>query len=75
MDGYKYKFIFSDGVESIVDFYPFISKTEIGKDFTDKRKFKEMKFNTLTGDIYWGDWDMCFHMDVVYKEKVVDLKT
>jgi hypothetical protein len=65
---YKYKFIFSNGKESIVDFKPIISVGYL-QEYLDITKFKKMKVVNKYGDIYWGkDWDMCFHIDAYYGE-------
>ena len=69
-----YRFEFSDGVISDVDFKPFISYNESLHKFLDISKFSKMKYRE-DGDIWWGkDWDICFHIHTYYKEtKVVPL--
>ena len=68
---YKYKFTFSDKVVSVVNFKPIIFHGTL-RTFLDVDKFKKMRFEKDTGDIYWGkNWDMCFHIETYYGETEV----
>ncbi len=66
---YSFLFEFTNGVKSLVNFKPIILHGGMNKQFLDKSKFKEIRFNPKTGDIYWGKhWDMCFHIEDYYNE-------
>jgi hypothetical protein len=39
--------------------------------YLDVTKFKKMKIIDEWGDISWGDWDLCFHIEGYYGEKKV----
>lgn len=65
---YIYRFEFSNGVISDVDFELMLIGT-LSK-FLDINEFKKMKCDkNFSGDIYWGkNWDMCFNINQYYKE-------
>jgi hypothetical protein len=75
LSGYVYRFEFSDGVVSEVNFEPIISYGESLRKFLDVENFKKMKFDKYHYDIYWGkDWDMSFGLDQYYKETEINPK-
>jgi hypothetical protein len=69
---YTYRFEFSDGVISDVDFELMLTGT-LSK-FLDINEFKKMKCDkNFSGDIYWGkNWDMCFNINQYYKETKIN---
>lgn len=72
---YIYRFEFSNGVISDVDFKPILTGT-LSK-FLNINEFKKMKCSKdFNGDIYWGNnWDMCFNINQYYKEtKIIPVK-
>jgi hypothetical protein len=60
LDGYKINFLFSDGVERIIDFSDFLNnaKNPMTKKYTNKKLFQN--FSIRYGDIIWNDYEMCF---------------
>ncbi|MFH1005227.1 MAG: DUF2442 domain-containing protein [Bacteroidota bacterium] len=57
---YKIDFIFSDGVQKVVDFERFLknAKNPMTNKYLDKEKFKS--FSLDYGDIIWNDYELCF---------------
>ena len=57
---YKIYFLFSDGVERIIDFENFLKKSK--NPMTNKYLNKELftSFTIEYGDIIWNDYEMCF---------------
>lgn len=69
---YIFLFEFSNGKVSEVNFKPIISHGTSLLKYLDVSKFKKIKINNETGDIYWGkNWDMCFHIEAYYNETAV----
>ena len=64
---YSIEIIFDDGKSKTVDFYPFLkssSHLEIKK-YLDLELFKN--FKVVNGDLIWGDFDLTFPIDQLYK--------
>lgn len=57
---YKIRFLFSDGVERLIDFSGFLNsaKNPMTKKYLDKQLFEN--FSVDYGDIIWNDYEMCF---------------
>jgi hypothetical protein len=57
---YKIKFIFSDGVEKLIDFSDFLksARNPMTRKYLDPQMFK--KFSIQYGDIIWNDYELCF---------------
>ncbi|MEI6821238.1 MAG: DUF2442 domain-containing protein [Bacteroidota bacterium] len=57
---YKIYFLFSDGVERIIDFENFLKKSK--NPMTNKYLNKELftSFTIEYGDIIWNDYELCF---------------
>ena len=57
---YKINFLFSDGVERLIDFSVFLNnaKNPMTRKFLDKQMFKG--YSIEYGDIIWNDYEMCF---------------
>jgi hypothetical protein len=57
---YKINFLFSDGVERLIDFSGFLNsaKNPMTRKFLDKQMFKG--YSIEYGDIIWNDYEMCF---------------
>lgn len=69
---YEFLFVFSNGVESLVNFYPIISKSESLSEFLNIETFKKIHVDKERGIIRWGEnWDMCFGIDTIYNEHEV----
>jgi DUF971 family protein len=58
--GYKIKFLFSDGIEKVIDFSDFLKKAKnpMTTKYLDKKLFKNYSIDY--GDIIWNDYEMCF---------------
>jgi len=67
LDDYKIHFKFNDGVESTVDFEPFIFSSAHPdiKKYQSKKLFK--KFNLNHGEIEWNDYELAFPVYDLYK--------
>ncbi len=61
---------FSDGVETIVDFKPFIDKARhpLFRKYRDVNEFR--KFRILYGNLNWNDYEMCFPIADLYEGKI-----
>ena len=66
LDGYRLRFLFSDGKDQVVNFGPFLQNAthpEMRK-FLLLKRFK--KFILLDGDRMWGDFDLIFPIVDLY---------
>ena len=66
VDGLRLRIAFDDGVERVVDFEPFLSKSlhpDIHK-YCDKRRFR--KFTVDRGHLHWNDYDLIFPIADLY---------
>lgn len=68
---YKIWIKFSDGVEKLVDFKPFLSKSlhPSIKKYLDEKIFSN--FTLIDGNINWNDYDMIFPISDLYDGKIV----
>jgi hypothetical protein len=67
---YKIHLWFSDGAEHIVNFEPFLKKSqhpEIRK-YLNQELFKD--FSIAHGRLDWNDYDLCFSMQDLYEGTV-----
>ena len=60
LGNYKISFSFSDGVETTIDFLPFLegAKNPMTRKYLNEELFK--KYSIEYGDIIWNDYEMCF---------------
>ena len=67
---YKIKFLFSDRVERLIDFYGFLknAKNTMTKKYLDKKLF--MEYSIEYGDIIWNDYEMCFPIWDLHEGKI-----
>lgn len=67
---YNIKFLFSDGVEKMIDFSHFLqnAKNPMTKKYLDKQLFK--KYSIEYGDIIWNDYEMCFPIWDLHEGKI-----
>ena len=68
---YRIRFVFSDGIEKEVDFYPFLSQpyqNPMVSQYLDKNRFSRFKI-TKHSDISWDDYEMCFPLETLYTGK------
>lgn len=68
---YKIWIKFSDGVEKLVDFKPFLSKSlhPSIKKYLDTNIFSN--FSLIDGNLNWNDYDMIFPISDLYDGKIV----
>jgi hypothetical protein len=67
---YKIKFLFSDGIERIIDFTEFLenAKNPMTKKYLNKQLFKNYSIDY--GDIIWNDYEMCFPIWDLHEGKI-----
>ena len=67
---YKIKFLFSDGLERIIDFESFLknSKNPMTNKYLNKELFKS--FSIEYGDIIWNDYELCFPIWDLHNGKI-----
>ena len=67
---YTINFLFSDGVERRIDFYPFLNtaKNPMAKKYLDKQLFQN--YTIEFGDIIWNDYEMCFPIWSLHEGKL-----
>ncbi len=59
-DGFKIHLFFSDNVEKIVDFKPFIGNDKFTQPLSDPNYFKQVKIYENGRGIYWpNSYDVC----------------
>lgn len=67
---YKIIVYFSNNMERVVDFEPFLSRSlnPLISRYRDKNLFKE--FRVKYGDLVWGDYDLCFPVVDLYEDRI-----
>lgn len=67
---YKIKFLFSDGIERLIDFSNFLksAKNPMTRKYLDKKLFKNYSIDY--GDIIWNDYEMCFPIWDLHEGKI-----
>ena len=70
INDYKIHFEFDDGVETTVDFKPFIFSSAHPdiKKYQDQKLFQ--KFNLDYGEIEWNDYELAFPIYDLYKGRI-----
>lgn len=71
---YKLEINFSDKKKQVVDFEPFLkqsSHAEVRK-YLERKYFK--KFQIKNGDLMWGDFDLIFPIEDLYKNQILKNK-
>jgi DUF971 family protein len=60
LGNYQISFSFSDGIETTIDFLPFLkeAKNPMTRKYLNEELFK--KYSIEYGDIIWNDYEMCF---------------
>ncbi len=60
VDDKKIHFNFSDGVEKVIDFNPFIGEDKLSKPLSDPAYFQKVELYENGRGIYWpNDYDFC----------------
>jgi hypothetical protein len=67
---YKLKLSFSDGVERVIDFEPFLrrSRNPMIRAYLDPRKFAD--FRLEYGNLMWDDYGLCFPIADLYENNI-----
>lgn len=70
LSGYKLKLHFSDGVERIIDFEPFLqrSKNPMIRAYLEPERFES--FTLEHGDLIWDDYGLCFPIADLYEGNI-----
>jgi hypothetical protein len=67
---YKVEVEFNDGKHCVVDFGPFLQKAP-NPMFSKYRRLKEFKaFHIRNGDLMWGDFEMIFPIEDLYRGEI-----
>lgn len=67
---YNIKFLFSDGVERLIDFSDFLNnaRNPMARKYLVKTMFRN--FSIEYGDIIWNDHEMCFPIWDLHEGKI-----
>ena len=70
---YRLKLSFNDGKDQVVDFFPFLSHSRHPdiRVFLDPARFAE--FRLEYGDLVWGDYELCFPVMDLYRNRLQPL--
>ncbi|NCA85454.1 MAG: DUF2442 domain-containing protein [Clostridia bacterium] len=70
LSDYAIRIKFSDGIEKLVDFKPFLSKSlhPSIKKYLDENKFS--KFSVTDGNLNWNDYDLIFPISELYNGRI-----
>lgn len=67
---YKVRLTFNDGTSRVVDFEPFLRRTQ-HPDLTQYRALKKFKsFRVVDGNLMWGDYEMIFPVWDLYRGEI-----
>ena len=67
---YKVRLTFNDRTERVVDFEPFLRRTQ-HPDLTQYRALKKFKsFRVVDGNLMWGDYEMIFPVWDLYRGEI-----
>jgi len=68
---YKIELKFGDGHTNVVNFEPFISRSQNSSihQFIDLKKFNSFRLDW--GNLVWGDFDMCFSVEDLYTGELI----
>lgn len=67
---YKLKLCFSDGVEKLIDFEPFLrgSHNPMIRAYLDPKRFAN--FRLEYGELVWDDYGLCFPIADLYENRI-----
>lgn len=67
---YKLKLSFSDGIERVVDFEPFLreSRNPLIRVYLDPQQFAN--FTLVYGNLMWDDYGLCFPLADLYENNL-----
>ena len=69
-EAYKIHLTFDDGFQQIVDFEPFLKKSQhpLIRKYLDLELFQD--FTVAHGDLFWNDYDLCFPIVDLYENNL-----
>ena len=67
---YKLRVSFSDGIERVIDFEPFLrtSRNPMIRAYLDPQKFAN--FTLVYGNLMWDDYGLCFPIADLYENNI-----
>ncbi len=67
---YRLHLIFDDGLEQLVDFKPFLTRSRHPdiRSYLEPEKFAG--FRIEYGELIWGEYDLCFPIMHLYKNQI-----
>lgn len=70
LGNFKIQFLFSDGVEQVVDFSDFLNnaRNPMTRKYLNEKMFK--KFEIKYGDLTWNDYELCFPIWELHEGKI-----
>jgi hypothetical protein len=70
LNNYRVELLFNDGKIEIIDLDEFLKKSSNPqtRKYLNKEFFR--KFKIVTGDLVWGDYEMCFPVLKLYEGKI-----
>jgi hypothetical protein len=70
LNDYAIRIKFSDGIERLVDFKPFLSQSlhPSVKKYLDEKKFS--KFTLIDGNLNWNNYDLIFPLNDLYNGRI-----
>lgn len=70
VSAFKLKLDFSDGVERVIDFEPFLrtSRNPLIRAYLNPRKFAN--FTLAYGNLIWDDYGLCFPIADLYESNI-----
>ncbi len=68
--GYRLRLSFSNGVDRLVDFEPFLRSSRNPRIQAYLAPIKFSEFIVKEGDLMWGDYELCFPMADLYEGKI-----
>ena len=70
LSDYRLKLCFSDGVERVIDFEPFLrqSRNPMIRAYLDPKRFSN--FLLADGDLMWDDFGLCFPIADLYEGRI-----
>jgi len=67
---YKVRLTFNDDTKRVIDFEPFLRRTQ-HPDLTQYRALKKFKsFRVVDGNLMWGDYEMIFPVWDLYRGEI-----
>lgn len=69
-EDYKLTLMFNTGERKLIDFAPFILKSQ----HPDVQRYRDLEafkhFTVANGDLYWNDYELCFPVADLYENRL-----